>query len=83
MQKSDAVKLDIEQYRDLRNFLTDEYGIDTSNGLFVYEEERVDMGIKSYFSILRSTCYIAASEVVFMLKTDCYRRSNWCRENET
>ena len=47
--KSDAVKLDIEQYRDLRNFLTDEYGIDTSNGLFVYEEERVDMGIKSYF----------------------------------
>ena len=47
--KSDAVKLDIEQYRDLRNFLTDEYGLDTSNGLFVYEEERVDMGIKSYF----------------------------------
>lgn len=47
--KSDAVKLDIEQFRDFREFLASEYGIDTSNGLFVYDEDRVDMGMKSYF----------------------------------
>lgn len=47
--KSDAVQFDIAQYRDFRDFLTSEYGIAPSNGLFVYDEDRIDMGIKSYF----------------------------------